>query len=243
MTMLITMCPIPMSVPRAEWWHAWMHECMKGIRRVFGIVSVQQDVSELENKVRSVAEGASTPAPSLDPEEMQRFKEVMLLLLDSAYSLARYLLRDKEGAEDVVQDAYLRALRAFTQYRGGDAKSWLMAVVRNCCMTRIANTMRNDERVTNSDKAIEDIAWSSDTGHVTPEQEYDVQQRSTLIRDLIGALPEPLREALILREIEELSYAQIAGIMQIPVGTVMSRLARARTQLSAACQQRGLVMS
>ena len=80
-----------------------------------------------------------------------------------------------------------------------------------------------------------------DDSHATPEREYDMQRRAKIIRELIQALSEPLREALILREIEELSYTQIADIMQIPVGTVVSRLARARSQLSAACRQQNLV--
>ena len=241
MTMQITIDRLPAAISTPEWWHT----LTTWIDKAIALATGQHGLSH--NKAGAIAassdDASSISTPSLDPDEMQRFKEMMLPLLDAAYSLARYLLRDREGAEDVVQDAYLRALRAFTQYRGGDAKSWLLAIVRNCCMTRISRTMRNDERVTNSDKELEDIAWSSNTGHVTPEQEYDVQQRSRLIRELIGALSEPLREVLILREIEELSYSQIAGIMQIPVGTVMSRLARARTQLSAACQQQGLVMS
>lgn len=227
------------ALPCAEWWHArlsWMKKMLtvQTTQHVESGMAIEQDVGV-------AAKSASIPLR--DPEEMRRFKDTMLPLLDSAYSLARYLVRDSSGAEDIVQDVYLRALKAFDQYRGGDAKSWLLAIVRNCCMTWIANNARHKQRIVSNDEELNEMAWTPDNGHATPEQEYDVQQRATLMRELIAGLPALQREVLILRELEGLSYTQIAHIMQIPVGTVMSRLARARTQLSSACQQRGLVMS
>ncbi|MES1195471.1 MAG: sigma-70 family RNA polymerase sigma factor [Steroidobacter sp.] len=237
MTMLITMERMTAAIPATEWWRA----VIVWINKVLAMASGKPGMSDKEANIISSDDVSSTI--SLDPEQMQRFKQTMLPLLDSAYSLARYLLRDKEDAEDVVQEVYLRALKAFPEYRGGDAKSWLLAIVRNCCMTWIAKNARDQERVVNADEDLNMIHSVVGEVHATPEREYDAQQRARLIRELIEALSEPLREVLILREIEELSYAQIASIMQIPVGTVMSRLARARTQLSAACQQQGLVMS
>lgn len=239
MTLLATMDRMTIAIPCIEW-RRTLSTWMQG---VVATISGQQETSAREHTdARSFAEESSAATtPSLDPRDMQRFKESMLPLLDSAYSLARYLIREASNAEDVVQEAYLRALKAYPQYRGGDAKSWLLAIVRNCCMTWIARNIRHEQRVVDDEEVLGNVVSSNESGHATPEQEYDTQQRATLIRELIQALSEPLREVLILREIEELSYGQIADIMQIPVGTVMSRLARARIQLSVSCRQRGLV--
>jgi len=238
MTMLAAVDRMTIVIPHVEWWRA----LSSWIRGAIVAMSGQREIADHHEAAakRSSRELSTTITP-LEPDDMQRFKESMLPLLDSAYSLARYLIRDESIAEDVVQEVYLRALKAYPQYRGGDARSWLLAIVRNCCMTWIAKSIRHEERVVDDEDALGQVASSNDQGHVTPEQEYDTQQRTKLIRELIQTLSEPLREVLILREIEELSYGQIAGIMQIPVGTVMSRLARARSQLSASCRQRGLV--
>ena len=236
MSMLIAMEQMPAATPLTEWWRA----VIAWLNKALAMISGEHAVPESHRDASVSAEDALSNA-SLDPEQMQRFKQSMLPLLDSAYSLARYLVRDNNAADDVVQDVYLRALKAFPQFRGGDAKSWLLAIVRNCSMTWIAKNVRDQERVVNTGDEMDAIHSLVDEGHVTPEGEYDVRQRAKIIRELIQALSEPLREVLILREIEELSYTQIADIMRIPVGTVMSRLARARTQLSAACRQQGLV--
>ncbi|MES1147018.1 MAG: sigma-70 family RNA polymerase sigma factor [Solimonas sp.] len=236
MNMLITIEQMPVAIPVTEWWRA----VIAWLNKALATISGERAASGNHREVSIRTDDAFSNA-SLDPGQMQRFKQTMLPLLDSAYSLARYLVRDASAADDVVQDVYLRALKAFPQYRGGDAKSWLLAIVRNCSMTWIAKHARDQERVVSADEEMDSIHSVADGNHATPEKEYDVQQRAKLIRELIHALSETLREVLILREIEELSYTQIAAIMQIPVGTVMSRLARARAQLYAACQQHGLV--
>jgi len=222
-----------------DWWRV----CVEWISKTLAVMSGQPIATDNQDGV-SVANAQSesiNAMPPLVPEEMQRFKDTVLPLLDAAYSMARYLLRDRDAAEDVVQEAYLRALRAFKQYRGGDIKSWLLAIVRNCCMTWIAKDSRNDARVVRSEDEMNAISMEAAGIDATPEKEYDAQQRAKLVRELIQALSDPLREVLLLRESEGLSYAQISGIMQIPVGTVMSRLARARAQLYSAFVQHGLV--
>lgn len=224
--------------PPIPWWRV----CMDWIRQGFAVLT-EGHVSSIESTDDIAVESdVSQTSFSIDPEEMEQFKELMLPFMDAAYNLARYLIRDESLAEDIVQDSYLRALKAFRQYRGGDAKSWLLAIVRNCCMTRISKNARSNEREMYGDDKLENIEWTPDHGRATPEQEYDLEQRVRIIRELIEALPVVLREVLIFRELEDLSYTQIANVMQIPVGTVMSRLARARTQLALACRERGLVL-
>jgi RNA polymerase sigma factor (sigma-70 family) len=158
--------------------------------------------------------------------ETDRFRSVILPHLDSAYNFARYLTRDPIAAEDVVQDAFMRAFRSFSTYQGGSAKGWLFAIVRNCFYDR-----------TNANSNTQPLDFADDTpGDVndeTPEslllQKCDV----TLVRTTVESLPEPFRETLILRELEEMSYREIATLTAVPIGTVMSRLARARHMLGA----------
>jgi RNA polymerase sigma factor (sigma-70 family) len=155
-----------------------------------------------------------------------QFRSVMLPHLDSAYNFARYLTRDPVAAEDVVQDAFMRAFRSFATYQGGSAKGWLFAIVRNCFYDRIK--AQGDGRL---------LDWASEApecvNEETPEslllQKHDV----ALVRTAVASLPEPFRETLVLRELEEMSYKEIATLTAVPIGTVMSRLARARHMLGA----------
>ncbi len=156
----------------------------------------------------------------------QRFEDLFLPQLDAAYSLARYIVRDPAAADDIVQEAYLRAFRSFESYRGGDAKSWLLAIVRNCSIDW-TKARRSD-----SADAGADPDELPDQGQDSPETSAMRGNEIEEVRAMIRRLPEPFREALVLRELQELSYKEIASITGVPVGTVMSRLARARRMLT-----------
>jgi RNA polymerase sigma-70 factor (ECF subfamily) len=158
------------------------------------------------------------------------FEEIVLVHLDAAYSLARYLARDGDAAEDIVQTAVLEAHRGFAGYRGGDAKAWLLTIVRR-------EFMQWSRQRRASQAAIEGVDLSEMADRVpaetpTPEQALLQQGDIEAVRGAIDALPEPFREAIVLRELEELSYREVAQITGVPIGTVMSRLARGRELLA-----------
>jgi RNA polymerase sigma-70 factor (ECF subfamily) len=154
------------------------------------------------------------------------FEETVLPHLDAAYNLARWLTRDQRDAEDVVQEAFLRALRHFSSFKGGDARPWLLAIVRNTFYTwRRSNRLPEEETVLEEDK--HPLASETSDPELLLLRENDRQ----LVRDALTRLPKEFLEVIVLREFEELSYKQIAEIMQVPCGTVMSRLARARKRL------------
>jgi RNA polymerase sigma-70 factor (ECF subfamily) len=169
-----------------------------------------------------------------DPEKARRFRDAALPHLDDVYTLARYLLRDAGDAEDAVQECYLRALKHFDSYRGPAMKPWLFAILRNVCYAEFAR------RATSPNTAIEDVADSAEQtplwheAQETPEAQLLRQKDASTIRRLVAALAEPFRETFVLREIHNLSYREIADVAAVPVGTVMSRLARARALLRAA---------
>jgi len=151
--------------------------------------------------------------------------------LDAAYSLTRWLTRNDADAGDVVQEAFLRAFRYFDSYRGGDAKSWLLKIVRHACYQWLARNRPAD--ITSLDAKVE---FSGEVVIASIDAEALLESRSDLRRldQLIGALPVPLREAIVLRELHELGYRKIAEVTRVPIGTVMSRLYRARCQLRRA---------
>jgi RNA polymerase sigma factor (sigma-70 family) len=155
------------------------------------------------------------------------FEATVLPYLNSAYNLARWLTRNEHDAEDIVQEAILRALRSFDTFiPGRDARAWLLAIVRNSCRTWMRRN-RSQEPTTqldeDSQRAVE--AWSD------PEAVLIKNANSELVRNALEKLSIEYREILILRELEELSYKEIAQIIEIPLGTVMSRLSRARREL------------
>jgi RNA polymerase sigma-70 factor (ECF subfamily) len=170
-----------------------------------------------------------------DPEKARRFREAALPHLDDVYTLARYLLRDPADAEDAVQECYLRALKHFDSYRGPAMKPWLLAILRNVCRVEFSR------RAGSPTASIDDIPESSEQAiplwhetQATPEIEVLRRLDATMIQRLIAALDEPYRETFVLREIQDLSYREIADIVEAPIGTVMSRLARARALLRSA---------
>lgn len=168
-------------------------------------------------------------ASSGEPQDTtERFRLVMLPHLDAAFSLARYLSRDPDAAEEIVQNAFLRAFRSFEGFRGDAAKAWLFAIVRNCCMDWL-NANRDRQRLFDSELPIEQRGDAIE--HETPESILARSGNVALVRSTIDNLPEPFRETLILRELEGFSYREISMIIQVPIGTVMSRLARARQML------------
>jgi len=173
------------------------------------------------------------PATS-DPEKTRRFRDAALPHLDAVYTLARYLLRDPSDAEDAVQECYLRALKHFDSYRGPAMKPWLLAILRNVCRAEFARraSSATDPIDEVTDKAEQTPLWNE----VEETAEAQMMHRSdaSTIRRLLAALAEPFREALVLREIHNLSYREIADVSEVPVGTVMSRLARARAMLRSA---------
>jgi len=160
---------------------------------------------------------------------LHRFEAAVLPHLDSAYDLARWLTRSDAEAEDVVQTACLRALKGFDGFQGANPRAWLFAIVRHAFHDWLRQRSRGHEIADPFDEEIHtQEAGSQGEG---PEARLLRQADGRLLREGFAALPLPLREAMVLREIEGLSYKEIAAVAGIPMGTVMSRLARARRQL------------
>jgi RNA polymerase sigma factor (sigma-70 family) len=170
-----------------------------------------------------------------DPDRARRFRDAALPHLDDVYTLARYLLRDATDAEDAVQECFLRALKHFDGYRGPAMKPWLFAILRNVCRAEYARRASSP-----ATGAIEDVAEDAEQTPLwrepqeTPETELLRQRDAGAIQRLVSALAEPFRETFVMREIHNLSYREIAEVAEVPVGTVMSRLARARAMLRSA---------
>ena len=159
-------------------------------------------------------------------DERERFEQTLLPHLDAAYNLARWLTRDDHDAEDLVQAAYLRALKFFGGFRGANSRAWLLTIVRNTCYTWIEQKRAHGQE-TAFDEEIHGVESSAMGPASRVLREEDVQS----IRRAVEDLPAELREVVVLRELEGLSYKEIAAIAGIPMGTVMSRLARARDRL------------
>jgi RNA polymerase sigma-70 factor (ECF subfamily) len=146
--------------------------------------------------------------------------------LDAAYNLARWLMRNESDAEDLVQEAYLRAFNHFAGFRGGDGRAWLLTIVRNSCFDRLKQKGSRGQ-YTDFDEAVHSGGQQSSNA----EAVLILQERAELVTDSLAELPAEYREVLVLRELEQLSYREIADIAGIPLGTVMSRLSRARQRL------------
>lgn len=160
----------------------------------------------------------------------ERFEQAVLPHLDAAYSLARWLTRNDEDAQDVTQESFLRAFRFFDGYQGGNMRAWLLTIVRNTCYTWLHQN-RPPESAVEFDEEIHSEEFSADTN---PELQVLASADKATLQRALEELPEMFREALVLREIEGMSYKEIADVASVSIGTVMSRLARARTRLRQA---------
>lgn len=173
-------------------------------------------------------------------DRARQFEAIALPHLDAAYNLARWLLRNEQAADDVVQEAFFRALRYFGSFHGDNAKPWLLGIVRNTCFTWLQDNRGAEQMLEfdeDRDSAEQDLAPARSTDN--PEQLLSQKQDGAALNAAIESLPAAFREVLILRELEELSYDEIARIAGIPAGTVMSRLSRARALLRAALVKAG----
>jgi RNA polymerase sigma factor (sigma-70 family) len=180
--------------------------------------------------VPRASSAAAHRAPARDAV-LRRFEDQVLPHLDAAYTLARYLCRDRDAADDVVQTAFLKAYRAFAGFRGDNARAWLLAIVRNCHRDWRQDASRQPATVfefagadAQADSDGPDIASDDDD----PESALLRQAEADMVRGVLAQLPEPMREILVLRDVEDCSYREMAQILDVPLGTVMSRLARSR---------------
>ena len=168
---------------------------------------------------------ASSDGPS-DPPVSRGGTALFIAHLDAAYNLARWLMRDESEAEDMVQEAYLRVANHFASFRGGNGRAWLLTIIRNSCYNRLRQKSASDR---NTD--FNEEVHSAGRQPPNPEAALLLAERSKLLKRSMAELPAEYREVIILRELEQLSYREIADIAGIPLGTVMSRISRARQQL------------
>jgi RNA polymerase sigma factor (sigma-70 family) len=161
--------------------------------------------------------------------DSNQFETTVLIHLDSAYSLARWILHDQDGAQDVVQEASMRALRFFSDLSGPNAKAWFLAIVRNTCMDWLRARKQQHSEI----EYDEDIHGEHGASiHESPEESAIRRSDALWLHSAIAALPIEFREVVILRELEQMSYKEISAVVDVPIGTVMSRLSRGRDLLS-----------
>lgn len=159
--------------------------------------------------------------------ETMNFEEAVLPHMDAAYNLARWLTRNDDDAEDVVQESYLRALKFFEGFHGSEGRPWLLTIVRNTCYTWLKRN-RSTELA-----EFDEATYLGEVDASDPETSSVRNAQKRLVREALERLPVEFREVMVMRELEELSYKEIAAVVGIPLGTVMSRLARARKRLLA----------
>ena len=194
----------------------------------------------------------STPTSALDRRELlvqsglQRagntlaeFEQHIVPYLGAAYNLARLLCKDADAAQDIVQEAFLRAHRSFAGYRGENARAWILKIVRNCHYSWLMSRRRKSRLEADSHDAghTEELILNIASDECTPEAMLVREAERQTVRLVLNAMPFPLRKLLVLRELEELSYRQISEMTALPIGTVMSRLARARREFGDAWQR------
>ena len=185
-----------------------------------------QTESNSGNSILGSETKASDATLRYEKRDLVSFEEALLPHLDAAHNLAKWLLRNEQDAQDVVQEAYLRAFKSFGGFHGSNGRAWLLTIVRNTCYT-LLKKIRAVDFTTPFDEEIHVTGQES----VSPATILEYSEDADLITEAIDALPAEFREIVVLRHQEGLSYKEIADIAQIPPGTVMSRLARARAKL------------
>lgn len=189
-------------------------------------VAFGQAITDAQHPAIAQASAHQDTGPSMSAAKTSvEFEKLFLPHLDAAYNLARLLTRNAQDAEDVVQESYLKAFRAFPGFRGGASRPWILTIVRNTSFT----WLRDNRSRVDQPEYHEGLHVS---GGATPEAELLGNERARAVERCVQDLPSDFREAVILREMEELSYQEIAQITGVPAGTVMSRLSRARTRLA-----------
>jgi RNA polymerase sigma factor (sigma-70 family) len=211
------------------------------VRRLIGIWS------GFRSSNFSSAEAHST-ASQTDAAMTARFQQTIIPHIDAAYNLARYLSRDADAAQDIVQEAFLRAFRSFGDYRGGSPRAWILTIVRNCHNNwrserkRSPLTATDEGRSARYDEAEGEIdifdLINTLRDEDTPETNLLRRRQSEAVQAILESMPELLREVLVLRELEDMSYREIADVASVPIGTVMSRLSRARGMFETIWQHR-----
>jgi RNA polymerase sigma-70 factor, ECF subfamily len=171
------------------------------------------------------------PASILTEGDCRRFEEISLPYLDAAYNLARWMIQHEQDAQDIVQEAYLRAFKEFSQFRGGDSKCWFLTIVRNTAYNRLRRQYTEKKFISYDEQIQPDIPLA-----IGLEDELVAKGRQERLQIALERLPPEFREAIILYDLEGLSYKELAAALNIPVETVMSRLSRARRRLREACK-------
>jgi RNA polymerase sigma-70 factor, ECF subfamily len=195
-------------------------------------------VSAGRTRIAPVPPHVATVRRSSPGEANARFTSVVMPYLDDAYGLARWLIGNRADAEDVVQEACLRALRGIGRFSGGTARAWVLSIVRNTTYSWLHKN-RSTTVVLVEDFDTVNCAQAVNSDIETLETALIAQDDVPRLEAAIATLPVPLRETLVLREIQELSYREIAEVTGVPIGTVMSRLARARDRVIAITKTRG----
>src|SRR5512140_3026433 len=168
-----------------------------------------------------------------EQDKQAQFEQTVLPHIDAAFNLARWMIRNDQDAEDIVQESFLRAYKYFSSYQGGNSRSWLLTIVRNTCYTWLHENQTQGLTV-DLNEEISSAEFDKDD----PEQCLQIKADQRSVIDALEKLPVEYRELIVLRELEGMSYKEIALIAGVPIGTVMSRLARARQRLKAYLGQR-----
>jgi RNA polymerase sigma-70 factor (ECF subfamily) len=168
----------------------------------------------------------------LRDQRLARFEQTVLPHLGAAFNLARWLTRNDHDADDVVQEAYLRAFQFFDSFRGGDGRAWLLRVVRNTCYTWLEKNRRREP------ETFDETRHSAAVAAAGPDAPLLASEDRELLRQALAELPDEFREVIVLRELEGMSYREIAAVTGAPLGTVMSRLGRARERLQEGLARR-----